>query len=268
MMMSQPPLTASMLRVLLLAPLLLQYSPGALALGRGPAGVLRGSAPPPPPPSAADAGLVHTALGPIRGAVGNRHRMWKGVPFGEPPVGALRLMPPVMRRPWGPEPLEALEAAQNCAQSGFEGYNPPGPDNTDGSLEDCLYLNIWAPLAPVSPAVRYPVLLFLTGADFDSEGASNGALDGAGIVAAGDAVVVVANSRLGVLGFLGSEQLRAASPDNSTGNLGLQDQRLAMAWIQANIDAFHGDKGARGRVGGVDVKVTIIPPCIFCIGNH
>ena len=55
-------------------------------------------------------------------------------------------------------------------------------------------------------------------------------------------VVVTINYRLNVFGFLGSSELANASHDGSTGNYGLQDQRLAMQWVQKNIHAFGGDK--------------------------
>ena len=45
-----------------------------------------------------------------------------------------------------------------------------------------------------------------------------------------------------VFGFLGSEALKSRDPQGSTGNYGLQDQRLALEWVQKNIGAFGGDK--------------------------
>ncbi len=41
----------------------------------------------------------------------------------------------------------------------------------------------------------------------------------------------------GVLGFLAT----GTGPDDIKGNYGILDQRLAIAWIKANIDAFGGD---------------------------
>jgi carboxylesterase type B len=52
----------------------------------------------------------------------------------------------------------------------------------------------------------------------------------------GRAIMISINYRLNVFGFLGSEMLRSQDPENgSTGNQGLQDQRLALQWIQRNI---------------------------------
>lgn len=45
------------------------------------------------------------------------------------------------------------------------------------------------------------MLFFIVGGDYDSDGSANGATDGRGIVGVADAVVVVANYRLGVLGY-------------------------------------------------------------------
>lgn len=54
-------------------------------------------------------------------------------------------------------------------------------------------------------------------------------------------IMVTTNYRLNVFGFVSSDQLRAEDPSGSTGNYGIQDQRLAMQWVQKNIAAFGGN---------------------------
>ena len=58
-------------------------------------------------------------------------------------------------------------------------------------------------------------------------------------------VVVTFNYRVGALGFLTSDELRAeAAEEGNTPvcNVGLDDQRLALQWVQDNIHHFGGDK--------------------------
>jgi carboxylesterase type B len=73
-----------------------------------------------------------------------------------------------------------------------------------------------------------------------------------------DLVVVTINYRLGPLGFLTTEDT-AAPP-----NLGLQDQQLALAWVQQHISAFGGDPGrvtvCGQEAGGTSVMALVASP--------
>ncbi len=53
---------------------------------------------------------------------------------------------------------------------------------------------------------------------------------GSSIVKQSNVIIVAINYRLGAFGWLGHASLRSA--DGSTGNWGLEDQRLAMTWVQ------------------------------------
>jgi para-nitrobenzyl esterase len=65
--------------------------------------------------------------------------------------------------------------------------------------------------------------------------------NGRGLVEEAGVVVVTANYRLGVMGFFAHEAISAESPDSTSGNQGLLDQRMAMQWVRDNIEAFGGD---------------------------
>ena len=54
-------------------------------------------------------------------------------------------------------------------------------------------------------------------------------------------MAVLTRLRLNVFGFLALPQLQAESPVNSTGNIGVMDQRFALQWVHNNIAAFGGD---------------------------
>ena len=77
-------------------------------------------------------------------------------------------------------------------------------------------------------------------------------------------VVVAANYRLDVLGWLAMEELRKEDDEDAYGNYGLQDQRFAMQWTQRNIAAFGGDPNMvtifGESAGGYSVCQHIVSP--------
>lgn len=77
-------------------------------------------------------------------------------------------------------------------------------------------------------------LLQAYGGAYDTE------LDGSSLCDLADVVVVTIQYRVDIFGWLGSDHLRSRSEDNSTGNWGAQDQRMALKWVRNNIAAFHG----------------------------
>ena len=44
--------------------------------------------------------MIHTPLGNLRGTVENNIRVFRGVPFAEPPVGERRFRAPVPKQAW------------------------------------------------------------------------------------------------------------------------------------------------------------------------
>jgi carboxylesterase type B len=165
-------------------------------------------------------------------------RNFLGIPFGQNPVGALRFMPP---KPF----VDKFNGTFDATKFGDVCIQPHGGGSATNWVkqsENCLNLNVWTP-SNAEKGANLPVMVFLYGGSWKYGASSIPAYSGESLVAhSGHSVVVVSlNYRLGALGFLGSHALAARSPDRSTGNAGLQDQRLALQWVQQNIAAFGGD---------------------------
>jgi para-nitrobenzyl esterase len=177
----------------------------------GPAGVSRPAGP-----------VAHTDLGPVRGIAGQRVQQFQGIPYAQPPTGALRWSLPARPRPWT-KVRDAHQPGPACAQLDDKGAL------VARSSEDCLYLNVTAPRG----AVRRPVMVYLHGGAFSSGAGSD--FDARRLAVTGDVVVVTVNSRLGVFGFFGHPGLPGS------GTYGLADQQAALRWVRANAAAFGGD---------------------------
>jgi para-nitrobenzyl esterase len=179
--------------------------------------------------------IVQTQSGKLRGAAQDGIAVFKGIPFAAPPVGAFRWRPPQPVAAWKGV-RDALEFGPDCAQAGWGGT--PG-SITKGSSEDCLYLNLWAPVGAKVKA-KLPVMVWIHGGGFVGGSGSNPETFGDQFTKQG-VVLVTINYRLGRLGFFAHPALSQAYPDEPKGNYGYMDQIAALQWVQDNVAAFGGD---------------------------
>ena len=162
--------------------------------------------------------------------------VFRGVPYASAPVGSLRWAQPQPAKAWTSErPATAYGA--NCPQK----LSADGSPNSGGALgpisEDCLFLNVWAPVK----ASKAPVMVWLHGGGNNTGAGSLGAYEGGAFIRDG-VVLVTLNYRLGALGFFAHPALtNAARPGDPLVNYGLMDQIQALQWVKRNIAAFGGD---------------------------
>ena len=195
----------------------------------------------PAPPIAA---VVETAQGALQGSCVGGSCVFKGIPYAEPPVSDLRWRPPVHPPEAWNGTRDATDWGANCPQLTLTGVV--------AGEESCLFVNVFAPEACFGGGgggSKCAVMFWIHGGAYTAGGTAppiGAQFNGSNFNAlADDVVVVTANYRLGILGFAGAEALRArdTAGGGSTGNYGIQDQRAALRWAQANIGAFGGDAG-------------------------
>ncbi|MDW3651925.1 MAG: carboxylesterase family protein [Bacteroidia bacterium] len=178
---------------------------------------------------------VRTASGMLQGVTEAEVSIFKGIPYAAPPVGEFRWRPP--------QPVSAWEGVRdantfgpNCAQSGWGAA--PGTIS-EGSSEDCLYLNVWKP-AEAKANAKLPVMVWIHGGGF--VGGSGSGPGTAGHTFAKQGIILITiNYRLGRLGHFAFPALSAEHPDEPKGSYAYMDQIAALQWIQENIAVFGGD---------------------------
>lgn len=186
---------------------------------------------------------------------------WKGIPYVAPPVGELRWREPRPATAWSGV-RAATSFAADCMQ---HPYPEDSAQLRTTPAEDCLYLNVWAPVsAPERRAEsRLPVMVWIYGGAFVNGGGSPAIYDGAAFARRG-LVFVSFNHRLGRFGFFAHPALRKESPQGPLGNYGLLDQIAALRWIQRNVASFGGDPGNvtvfGESAGGASVHFLMISP--------
>ncbi|KAL4789752.1 Alpha/Beta hydrolase protein [Aspergillus venezuelensis] len=156
-----------------------------------------------------------------------------GVPYAQPPVGNLRLAPSRSLNVSFSEPRNATHLQPACVQ-----FSAATIDRS--TSEDCLTLNVYRPSGYENESLA--VLVWIYGGGYiqgsNSDPRYNLTFMVQNSIRMKKPVVAVAiNYRLNGFGFMGGPVIQ----DQGLANLGLRDQRLALHWIQENIDAFGGD---------------------------
>eukprot|EP00117_Sycon_ciliatum_P023153 scpid52002/ scgid19763/ Crystal protein len=179
--------------------------------------------------------VAKTVYGEILGSNTGSCKVFRGVPYARSPDGERRFKPPGPPLPWGPTLiLHTLKDGPGCPQANCSQHIPAlgCPPETS---ENCLFLNIFVPVAKPRSSAGHPVMFWIHGGNF-RRGFGGGPLyDGQHIANSSNVIVVSINYRLGALGFLTS------SSGGLRGNFGLMDQRKAMEWVKENIAFFDGD---------------------------
>ncbi|MBB3112770.1 para-nitrobenzyl esterase [Paenibacillus phyllosphaerae] len=190
--------------------------------------------------------IVTTTLGKAEGVLLPGAFVFRGIPYGEPPIGRLRFKPPL--------PAAAWEGVRRCDRFGPiapQRHDPQGFMPELEQSEDCLNLNVWTPGAD---GPLRPVMVYIHGGGFTSgKGAE---CDGLRYAAEDGIVYVSINYRLGALGFLYLGEVLGEGYKTS-GNNGMLDIVEALRWVQANIVAFGGDPQQVTVVGNsAGAKIT------------
>lgn len=179
-----------------------------------------------------------------------------GIPFAQPPVGALRLEPPrSITSSLGT--IIATAAPRVCPQSTATSVDTsqlggnattllnqlpttPTAAAVSDSPEGCLTLNIQRP-STITSSSKLPVLFWIFGGGFTAGSTQNydeSSLIAASVASKKDMIFVAVNYRVGGFGLLSSKEIVA---DGST-NLGIRDQRVG---LQVRTAEFHLQMGSR-----------------------
>ncbi|KAJ7220049.1 carotenoid ester lipase precursor [Mycena pura] len=234
--------------------------------------------------------VVSIQQGNVQGFTSGSLTQFLGIPFAAPPLGALRLALPAPPHPFNGT-FQAASKGPACPQqsgslsSAFTavvdnpvldllailsavvgdllsllGLGPPTTPVAPEPQEDCLTIDVILP-AGSTAASKLPVIFWIYGGGFQFGSTRDN--DGTTVVSRsiqlGEPVIyVAANYRVNAFGFLGGKEVKAAG----VGNLGLQDQRAALRWVNQNIGAFGGDPTKvtiwGGSAGSVSVGLHMV----------
>lgn len=135
--------------------------------------------------------LVETTVGIVKGVVSEETdnvRIFRGIPYAEPPTGELRFRPPLRKAratktidaaEWGPACPQITYKEDNIYSLYFKGFAKPDDVPT---AEDCLHVNIWAPRSKGRNEELKPVLIFIHGGGYNAGGNSFPYYDGGRLV--------------------------------------------------------------------------------------
>lgn len=156
--------------------------------------------------------IVTTMSGQIEGKKTSKAYIWLGVPYGK------------TERWKAPTAPDSWSRTRSCKRP------------RKGKGDDCLFVNIYK---PVSKKEKMPVMVFLHGGG-NVGGTANRSFSS--FVKETGVIVVSVEFRQGAFGWLQSRGLQTGDRMTDSGNFAMLDIKLALEWVQNNIEAFGGDK--------------------------
>ena len=178
--------------------------------------------------------VVRTSKGPVIGASQDGVHVFKGLRYGAT-TRSRRFRSPLEPAPWT-RPVAAHSFGPACPQTHAD----------EPTSEDCLFLNVWTPMA--ERGGHRPVVVYIHGGEYSHGSGSSPLYDGALLAREQDLVVVTLNHRLTIFGHL-SLGLMSGQEQRVSGNVGILDLILALNWVRKEIAAFGGDPSCVTLVG-------------------
>lgn len=228
--------------------------------------------------------VVHVAQGDLTGVYNADHsvKVYAGIPYAKPPVGELRFKEPQAPDSWdsvrtcdafGPMAMQPRSNTLYDSLSHILGWHDYqvklGDEYIEPMSEDCLYLNVFAPENMGDEPL--PVIFYIHGGSLTIGQSSYTEYRGEDLAKRGVIFVNFAY-RLGVFGYYTADDLKAESPNNTTGNYGLLDQIAALNWVKDNIAAFGGDPDritiAGESAGSSSVNAICVSPLTEGLFNY
>ena len=184
----------------------------------------------------AQAPTITTPKGKVLGKLvrNGTQKAFLGLPYAAAPVGDLRWKAPRPALSWTGI-RDGTKFGARCEQwHVWDDYifQDAGPS------EDCLFVNVYTPVK-ANPASKLPVMVWIHGGGFIAGAGSEPRYSDSPLVDRG-VVLVTLNYRLGVFGFLATDEL-AKENGGHAGNYGLMDMVAALKWVKENIGAFGGN---------------------------
>lgn len=229
--------------------------------------------------------VVSIDQGDLTGVYNKDHsvKVFAGIPYAAAPVGELRFKEPQAPEGWegvrafdhfGPMAMQTVSSTIYDSLSHILGWHDYqikfGDEYLQEVSEDCLYLNVFTPEDRAEDELL-PVIFYIHGGSLTTGNSSYSEYRGEDLAKKGVVVVNFAY-RLGVFGYYAADDLKAESPNGTTGNYGLLDQIAALNWVHDNIEAFGGDKDritiAGESAGSSSVNALCVSPLTEGLFNY
>jgi para-nitrobenzyl esterase len=178
---------------------------------------------------------IESSSGVVEGNKKGRVLLWEDIPYAKPPINDLRWKAP---RKINDSTNLILPKEENFCVQRPSSLGGPGGDGLMVGTEDCLYLDVSAPVRNTNELL--PVMFWIHGGG-NTSGLKD-LYDFNKMIRRHNVIVVRINYRLGPFGWFSHPSIQDFQTDlDKTSNFGTLDIIAALHWVKENIILFGGD---------------------------